>query len=152
VVGRVVASIVGVLVVLAIGVGCGGGDDDSSLSKADFVKQADEICDRAETKKNKDLEAAFQKLGKEGKSGKKAEEELVTGTALPPISEMTEELKDLGAPSGEEDQADAMIEAFEEEVEKVEGDPTSVISGEGGEFDKANQLAKKMGLKACSQI
>jgi hypothetical protein len=152
VVGRVVASIVGILVVLAMGVGCGGGDDDSSLSKAEFVKQADEVCTRAESKKNKDLEAAFQQLGKEGKSGKQAEEELVTGTALPPISEMTEELKDLGAPSGEEDQVDAMISAFEEEVEKVEGDPASVINGSGGEFNKANQLAKEMGLEACSQI
>lgn len=150
-VGRVAASIVGVLAVLAIGVGCGGGDDDS-LSKADFVKQADEICARKETEKNKDLEAAFSQLGKEGKSGKKAEEELVTGTALPPISEMTEELKDLGAPSGEEDQVDAMIKALEEEIEKIEGDPSSVISGSGGGFDKANRLAKEMGLKACSQI
>ena len=150
-VGRVVASIIGVLVVLAVGVGCGGGDDDS-LSKAEFVKQADEICARKEAEKNKDLEAAFQKAGKEGKSGKKVEEELVTGTALPPISEMTEELKDLGAPSGEEDQVDAMIKALEEEIEKIEGDPASVLAGTSGGFDKANQLAQKMGLKACNAI
>jgi hypothetical protein len=151
VVGRVVVSVIGVLVVLAIGVGCGGGDDDS-LSKADFVKQADEICARKEAEKNKKLEASFQQLGKEGKSGKQAEEELVTDAALPPISEMTEELKDLGAPSGEEDQADAMVEAFEAEIEKIEDDPASVINETGGEFAKANQLAKQMGLKVCSQV
>jgi hypothetical protein len=139
------------LAVLAIGAGCGGGDDDS-LSKAEFVKQADAICTQKEAEKNKALEAGFQQAGKEGKKGKKVEEELVTDTALPPISEMTEELGDLGAPSGEEDKAEAMVEAFEEEVEKIEGDPGSVLTGAGGEFAKANKLAKEMGLKVCSQI
>jgi uncharacterized membrane protein YdbT with pleckstrin-like domain len=151
VVRGIVALLVGVVVVLVAGAGCGGGDDDS-LSTAEFVKQADAICTNREAEKNKNLEAAFQKANQEGAKGKEVEEKLVTETALPPIREMTEELSDLGAPSGEEDQVESMIAAFEAEIEKIEGDPASALTGSGGSFEKADQLAQGLGLKACSQV
>ena len=150
---KVIAITAGVLAVLAVGVGCGGDDDSgSSLTKAEFTKQADAICKKQEEKKNNALTTAYEKLGKEGKEGKKAQEEVIADVALPPISQMTEELADLGAPEGEEEKAEEMVAAFEEEVQKIEDDLPGTLSGKVGNFDKANKLAKEMGLKDCSLI
>jgi hypothetical protein len=41
------AAIAPGLVVLAIAAGCGGGDDDARLTKAEFVAKGDEICKQA---------------------------------------------------------------------------------------------------------
>lgn len=149
---KVVAITAGVLAVLAVGAGCGGDDDSSSLTKAEFVKQADAICKKQEEKKNNELTAAYEKLGKEKKEGKKEQEAVITDVALPPISQMTEELADLGAPEGEEEKVEEMVGAFEEEVQKIEDDPAGTLTGKVGTFDEANKLAKDFGLKDCSLI
>jgi hypothetical protein len=152
------AALVGLLALLAlvIGAGCGGGDDEeSSLTKAEFVKQADAICARQDDAKNKALEEAFREQGDKNLKGQKAQEaqeEIIADAALPPIDQMVEELADLGAPSGEEEKAEAMVEAFEEEVGNIEGDLKGTVEGKVGLFDKANKLAQELGLKSCSQI
>lgn len=154
------AALVGLLALLAlvIGAGCGGGDDDggdSSLTKAEFVKKADAICVRREEEKNKALQAAFNDASKEklkGQKAQEAQEEIIADAALPPIAEMVEELADLGTPSGEEEKAEAMVEAFEEEVSNIEGDLKGTVEGKVGNFDKANKLAEKFGMKSCSLI
>jgi hypothetical protein len=140
----------GVLALLVVAAGCGSDGDDSSLTKAEFVKQADAICARQDGKKNKALEKAFG----EGAQGnpQKAQEKIIADVALPPIAEMSEELADLGGPSGEEEKAEEMVEAFEEEVEKIEADIPGTVAGKVGNFDKASKLAKDFGMKACAQI
>lgn len=137
---------------VAVMAGCGGDDESSSLSKAEFTKEADAICARQEEKKNKDLIAAYKKYGEEGRKGKKAQADFILEAALPPIAQMTEELADLGAPSGEEDKVEAMVQALEEEIQNIEDDPIGTATGKVGDFDKANKLAKELNLKACSQI
>jgi hypothetical protein len=143
---------VAVVALLALASGCGGSDDDDSLTKAEFSQQGDKICKEANADQQKALAAAYKKLSKEGAKGKKVEEELITNTALPPIAKMTEELGDLGAPEGEEEKAEEMVEAFEEEVQKIEADPGGALSGTVGAFDKANKLAEDFEMKACAAV
>lgn len=70
---------------------------------------------------------------------------------LPPIQATAEELGELGAPEGDEEQIAAIIEGMEETVEASEEEPMSVIegtgSGSGGPFDEVNKLAAKYGFK-----
>jgi len=128
--------------------GCGGGDDEASLTKAEFIKQGDAICAEAEEKKNAALEKAFQK--KENQSSQKAvQERLVTEVALPPVATMAEELADLGAP---DDQASAIVEGYEEAVEEIEADPAAAVASEEGPFKEPNELAADYGFKECSQV
>jgi hypothetical protein len=148
---RVFASLLAVAALLALTSGCGGSDDDS-LTKAEFSKQGDAVCKRANADQQKALAAAYTKLNKEGAKGKKVEEELISNTALPPIAKMTEELGDLSAPEGEEAKAEEMVEAFEKEVQKIEDDPGGALSGTVGSFDEANKLALGFGMKNCGAV
>ena len=149
---RVLASCMAAAAVLAFAAGCGGSDDDDTLTKAEFSKQGDAICKRANSDQQKALTAAYAKLSKEGAKGKKVEEDLISNTALPPIAEMTEELGDLGAPEGEEEKAGEMVKAFEDEVQKIEDDPRGALKGTVGSFDEANKLAEGFGMEACAAI
>jgi hypothetical protein len=140
------------MVVLALAAGCGGGDDASSLTKAEYSKQGNAICSRANTDQQKALTEAYGRLNEEGAKGKKVEEDLIADTALPPIARMTEELADLGSPEGAEGEADEMVEAFEEEVQNIEEDPRGALTGTVGSFDKANKLAGEFGMNSCASV
>jgi len=149
---RVCIAVLGVVAALAVVAGCGGDSDDDSLTKAEYTQQANAICQQGEDEKNKEIQAAVNDPKAISGQGQEGELELLTEFALPPIATMTEELSDLGGPSGEEEKAEALVEAFEEEIEKIEANPKSVISGSGGEFAEANKLAGELDLKACGLI
>lgn len=141
----VAAPLVGIALVLA---GCGGGDDEG-LSKADYVAQADAICQKADDASSKELTAASQKLGENPTPEQQAE--VVTSVLLPSIETQLKDLKALGRPKGEEDAADALYESLGNAVEKGKSDPSALISASGGEspFADANAKAKALGLKVC---
>jgi len=141
-----IAALLGVLVISLVGAGCG---DDSSLTKAEFIQQGDAICAKAESKKNADLEAAFKKQVNAGKPMNKAfEQNLVTTVALPPVVSMTEELATLDAP---DEDAEAIVSAYESSIEGIEENPSSVLDG-SNPFEEADKLAANYGFKACAEI
>lgn len=146
--------LVGIFLIAAVS-GCGGGDDDS-LTQAEYRKQANAICSEGNDQKNKAVGEAYKDPKKAGITGdgKTAQLELLNNVALPPIISMTEELASLGGPSGEEEKAEALVEALEAEIDELETNPETVIdaSANGGEFAKANKLATELDLKACSEI
>jgi len=149
---KVCVALLGVLAILVVGVGCGGDDDEGgSLTKAEFAKQADAICARQESEKNKALEKAYADAG-QGAGQQKEQERIIADVALPPVAVMAEELADLGTPSGEEEKAEEMVEAIEAEVGKIEDDVAGTVEGKVGTFDKANKIAQEFGMKACAAI
>jgi hypothetical protein len=153
----------GFLVLLLFGVGipltasgCGegdsAGDTTASISKAQFVKQANAIC----AKTNRELvdsseEFLNTKILRESKSLTKAQVIALSKLALPPITEQVEELRALGAPAGDEGKVDAILSAAEEAIEKGERDPAAIYGADGGAFAKANQLSSAYGLEKCSE-
>jgi hypothetical protein len=144
----------GVFVFAALVVGCGSGSgSDSSLTKVEYVKQADAICLRQNNVKGQGIQDAYTNPKKAGiqSKGNKAQEELLTKVALPPIATMAEELGELDPPSADKGKAEAMVAALEEENKKLAANPASILSG-GGEFLEANKFARELGLKDCAQI
>jgi hypothetical protein len=149
-----IATLAGVVAIAVIAAGCGSSSSDStsSLTKAEFIKQGDAICEKG----NKNDEAEFEAFAKENnisqskEPSKAQEEELVKTVILPSISTQAEELGELGAPSGEEDQVNAIVEGVEEAVEKAEEDPSTVLKG-NGPFEEVDTLTKEYGLKVCGQ-
>jgi len=146
-------SLVGVLAVLVVG-GCGGGDDDGSLTQAEYKEQASEICSNRQREKSEGIEAAFSNPKKAQITGQgvKAQLEIFNELALPPIVTMTEELDALEPPSNQAKKAEAMVVAFEDEIKKMEADPKAVLNGDLGDFVEANKLARELSLKPCSGI
>lgn len=147
----VLAALVAILVIVA---GCGGGSDStsSSITKAQFIKQADAICEKG----NKENEAEFEEFAKEHNLSEKKEpskaqqEEAISEIVAPSVQKQIEEIDALGAPEGDEAKIEAMVGAVEEGVEEIEADPTSLIEGKNP-LGKGSKLAKEYGLKTCGE-
>lgn len=99
------------LIALAVG-GCGSGGSSgpASLTKAEFVAQANAICRTAGEGRKQETEG----LGK-GEEGTDPSTEADAGmeALVAPVNTMTGELAALGAPKGEAPQVKAIIASFE---------------------------------------
>jgi hypothetical protein len=129
--------------------GCGDSDDETTtatLSKAQFIKQADEICGKTEGRQLKRIEE-FQK--RQLPPGPKAERELVLFAGIPPLALEAEELEELPLPGSGGSEAEAFIESFSAGVEKAEKDPTSLLGEKTNPFAEAEKLAREFGFKVC---
>lgn len=157
---RLIAALFGVLAIAVAGAGCGsssdsssGGDESSAsaLTKPEFIKAADAICEEG----NENIEGEAEEFAEENEIDTKKpttaqQEEVVSEVVAPAIREQAEGISALGAPSGEEETVEAIVAAVEAGAEEAEEEPSVLISGEGGgPFEEANELANEFGLKVC---
>jgi len=145
-----IAVVAGVLLV-ALVAGCGGSSDSDSLTKAEFIKQADAIC----TKGEKSIEDGAEKFAKENdvnteKPTEAQKEEVITQVVAPEIRKQGEEIGDLGAPEGDESEVEAIVSAVEEGADELEDKPKLLIEGKNPLTD-GSKLAKEYGLKVCGE-
>ena len=80
---------------------------------------------------------------------RKQEEELVK-PALAGYGPAAEEIAELGAPKGEEDQVQALTDAMEAAFEEANANPAEAVNPSSGMFDEVNEQAKKFGLVRCT--
>lgn len=141
------AIIVAVAVTAALA-GCGGGDSDSSasLSKPQFVKQANALC-KQEWQEGR--EEALGKIGNEfSPNANFAEKEKALAILLRPYETTTTKLSELGAPAGDEQEMEAIVSAMEKAAVDVKKNPSTAFESDLP-FRKANQLVEDYGLKQC---
>jgi hypothetical protein len=145
-----IALAAGVLLV-ALVAGCGSSSDSSSLTKAEFIKQADQIC----TKGEKSIENGAEKFAEENKVDtenptKAQKEEVIKTVVAPDIRKQAEEIDDLGAPKGEESEVEAIVTSVEEGADELESKPAQLIEGKNP-LEASSKLAKEYGLKVCGE-
>jgi hypothetical protein len=151
----VIGLLAALVAIAAIVAGCGSSSDTTettaSISKAEFLKQGNAICKAG----NQEINEGFEKFSKEnGLNHKKPTEaqfeELSETVLIPSVSSQIEEVRNLGAPEGEEGEVDEFLTNAEAALEEVEEDP-SLISAEGKEepFFTVNKEAAALGLTAC---
>jgi len=142
--------------------GCGGGSDDgngitaSSLSKAEFIAKADAICAKGQKQVERNF-GAFAKKTKLNvqqvtKNPTKAQVNgLVHAVLIPAIEQEVTEIRALGAPAGDEDKIEAMLDATEEGIATAEDLPRTVLEETSVAFGVGSRLAKEYGLTVCGQ-
>lgn len=128
---------------------CGGGEEADApspqaepLSKADFVAQADEICATG----NQEIATAIQ-----GASDEPSEQEvaqIAEEVLVPNTQQQHDDIAALGAPEGDEDEVQAILDAFQEGIDVVSEDPASLLSSDDP-FGEATDLAEAYGLAQC---
>jgi len=145
---RAVALIVGVLATASIAAGCGGGGDDSSasLTKAELIKKGDEICSKGLKEARVEAVAYVKSHGRFQGDAQYAE--INKAVLLPSLQQQTDEIRALGAPSGEEGEVEKILDAFDAGIEKGEENPAALFEGPNP-LIKPNGLARKYGFKAC---
>jgi len=133
---------------------CGGEDDEGgfspvvsdSLSKIEFLRQADEICASTESQ----IEAAADDLltGEEDPPPEEVER-VAIDLVVPALESEVAAIGALGAPKGDEDQVQAILDATEAGITEIEADPRSLLDGVPDSLREAEMLARQYGSQQC---
>jgi hypothetical protein len=149
-----IAPAVGALAIALIAAGCGGGGETAtaSITKAQFIRRADAICDKADhyfqTLYEKYLGDTEDIRAKQRLIDRRTQ--ITDRVFAPAVERELGEIRALGAPGGDEAQIKAILAAREEGLEKVEEHPLEVANTED-EFLKSYKLATEYGLKVCGR-
>ena len=135
----------------AIATGCGGDDESTSthtapiapLSTDEFIDYANRIC----TEEGGLIERAGRKLSR--RPSQAEGRRFVVGTVLPHIQLITDRLRTLPPPAGDEAKVNAILDANQRGIDELRRTPDlrradAVLSGGRG-------LARRYGLKTCAQ-
>lgn len=142
--------LVALMAVAAFVAGCGGDDEaegvtTSSLSKAEHVEQANKICAKHNSKASRELNAELS-------SAKQPEEidlAAITSLMTQNAQAQHDEIQDLGAPEGSEDEVEEVLVAMQQSLDETEEKDIETPEKFYEEFDQYDKLALKYGLDAC---
>lgn len=147
-----------VAVALVLVTGCGSGDDAgdgvtvSDISKAEFIKQADSICEENVAKMQADFRAYA--LGNQAESPQEPSRtdfsELIDAVVVPNIEREIAEIQALGAPAGGKEEVGAFVAALEGDLEKAKAEPRAVLAYRSPTFLETKRKARDYGLHACA--
>lgn len=134
--------------------GCGDSDDSEtsseSLTKVEFIKQGDRICEKA----NEQSETEAEEFAEENdftleKASKDQLEEAVAEVLVPSLNQQAEELDALGAPEGDEEQVEEIIVSLEDAAGEIEDEPKLIFEGEV--LKEPSKLASDYGFEVCGE-
>jgi len=141
-----------VLLAALVAPGCGGGDGDRSITKAEFIEKGDAICrrtDRTQIEEFKRYGKAHQK-SLSGVPIEKVNRLLIMKIGLPSVVREVEELEALGIPQGDR-AAKTLMAEMREAVKKAEQAPLKVESS-SNPFLAVEKPAARYGFKKCSEL
>jgi hypothetical protein len=139
--------LLGILALALLAAGCGGGDGDdasaeTAITKAEFVKQGNAICQKATEKFSRQAEALLEELGADESPGDRPATDLVSL-----LETEADEIRALGAPAGDEAEVDAILSGIEQTADSLE---SGEGSGDGtSAYAQAEKPADAYGLDAC---
>jgi len=147
--------------VALVAVGCGGGGDGaepgaietSAISKAEFIEQAESICNLGNRWMLKQMLAAVTEEEERGSASDKGDAftAAAKSVALPRVQATIRDIAALGAPRGDEVQLEALLTQMQQEKDALEDQPRiseAELFNEG--FSGSGELARDYGLKRCA--
>ena len=152
------ASLVVLALVAAIVAGCGGSDDSGSetteatvtLTKAEFIKQGDAICEEANEQNETEAEEFAEDNGFTlEKATDEQLEEAITEVLVPSLNQQVGDIAALGAPQGDEEQVEKIVVSLEGGAGEIEDEPS--LAFEGDPLKESSRLAKDYGFEVCGQ-
>jgi hypothetical protein len=121
---------------------CGGGDDEDKPTKAEYITQADAICQKGD-------EEILAEAQKQFGNKQPSEADVQTFTrevSIPNIEKQRDQLKDLEKPEGDEDELDALYESLDKSIETAKNTDGPL---DESIFADTNKKAQAYGLKEC---
>jgi hypothetical protein len=133
-----------------IALGCGADDGGASaLTKTAFVERANQICADGNAKISAAFEDAFEEVG--GRPSQKEAERLITGTVLPGIRRMVDEIGALTPPEEDADTIIGIIDESHEVLDAVGDDPALILESDEDPFAEVNKDLAAYGLTVCAE-
>jgi len=130
--------------------GCGGGDEDSSLSKEEYTTQLELVCNKGSQERETlvtTISKEYYEQREQRANAKYQEENLLK--LMDTYQGTTEKIADIGLPEGEEEKAEAFIQAREEAAGKVEASPLGTRDNLEIIFEPANEKSQALGVGNC---
>jgi len=138
----------GVLMLALLGVGCGGGGEETAtaqIAKPAFVAKAQAICEKTYTKVQGEYEQFVKENGETAFDDLDSMEEYTDDTLIPAREQQLEEVRDLGVPPGDEEKVEAILVAYEKGLDEADEDPENAVTSAYGPFVPAAELLKAYG-------
>ena len=136
-----------VLLILLTVPGCGSDEvtQETTLSKAQFGRQADLICGAA-------AEEQYQLAGISLNEHPGTKEvDLVDIAVIAPLEKEMRELSNLPVLEGQEEDALAFLNELKKALQAIKADPSAALATTNNPYDKANTLARHLGMGDCSR-
>lgn len=141
------AGFMAVAAALIAAAGCGGSDSGATtttISKAAFVAKANAICTKGNAESNA---LAGKTFG--NKQPTQAQLERFAKAQVPLIQRQIDQIRALGAPSGDEATVKQMLDIAQGDLNKLESNPALVQNQKL--FANFVEVARPYGLTACAQ-
>lgn len=122
----------------------------SSLSKDDYLQQANAVCRSKKRNYNKEIETVLRRVSAEARSEVTIVLKAVKAVLLPINEAQLMALRKLGAPGGDEDEIEAALDAQQEAIGDIRATDRLRSTDEPVErFADATAMLKDYGLKEC---
>jgi hypothetical protein len=158
---RLIVLLAAFVALAAIAAGCGSSDDNSTdtvevdvtVTKAELIKQGDTICKQGNT----EIEEGFEQYADENNIPKDKEPsdeqgvEIVETVIVPNLKTQSELIRGIGAPEGDEEQIEEMLDSLDQAIEEAEDDPESLFNEDTDPFGDANEKAQAYGFSECGE-
>jgi len=142
--------------------GCGDSEDSSdgpvtvetgSLTKEEFIEEADTIC--AETTEK--VQKAGERYSQERNSSSQAAiaEQLgqfVKNDLVPNFEEQIDQIAALGAPAGDEAKITRMLKELQKGLDDAQANPSEIFLKPSKSFEKAAELGQAYGFARCGTL
>jgi hypothetical protein len=152
-------AVAGIAVTVAVGlVGAGCGSSSSTtastaakpaLTKAQFLAQGNAICAQGNQKSAAAAKALEKVVGNHAPTQAQITA-YVNGVFVPLIQTQIDQIKALGAPSGEQATVTRMLDVAQTDLNTVKSNPAALVSNNSHPFANFAQLAHGYGLTACA--
>lgn len=153
---RLLIPLCAILVIGLVMAGCGSSDDSTEtsveLTKAQFIKRGDAICKKGNAQIEREVDVFVKKNEIDRISPTEGDQNQVTAVVVvPALQAQADELSELGAPTAQEEEIDAIIDALESGIDELEDDPGALFRSEVSPLDEAKGLAEEFGFKVCGK-
>jgi hypothetical protein len=150
-----IAILVGGFVAAAVATGWGRplaaeSADAAGLTKLQILRQGDQICKEENDRYAREL-GAF--LKKHPKAESRSIQAFISRTMIIPAFRLeAKRLRDLKVARGQQDDLDAILDAWDKALDRGERDPAKFFKTTGGpSWDQAKKLAADYGFEVCIQ-
>lgn len=159
---RLIVLLAGVLALAIAAAGCGSTDDSTdtdtasaevTITKEQLIAQGDAICKQG----NEEIEEGFESYAEENDIPKNQEPndeqgvEIVEMVLVPNLKTQAELIRGLGAPEGDEEQVEELLDSLDEAIETAEDDPEALFNEDTDPFGDVNQQAQDYGFSECGE-
>lgn len=141
----------GVAVLAVFAAGCGGGDEES-LTKAEYVKQGNAICEESVKELGEEVKVYAKEHESDSRPDKAATVAFMNETVFPAFESQVEELRELPAPEGDEEKLESTLDKLEGGIEEGKKDPENFFLETDNQMAEGKKAAEAYGVKRCMEL